>query len=480
MAPPVEDSPAMPRKFSDIPFAELGAVHPDGNAVGPAERFYKCSGEKYDELMAMGIGLNSEDSREIGNIDIEPYKSMKLKKKVTPTQKNMVDEIKRRAYCDGITEPKCVYWERKKCLAWLKAYPVTNPNDCSFIIAEEKKLFNLINKATQEKLDEKKEKASSWTTVEPYLRLIECMMDDSIRDKFLDMQRIGDRDELDARNSDNRPETIFEACSRLFNDPEKEVYSQCLPDLHYSFAEVLDCCFEKMPGLVTPDEVKRRWGDCRAKLIKIIAKWELSGNGFGQRHEGEDEFGHMGEDEMECGDNRANFLDSQTKEHILYLWHVSDEQQILKNVMCVIAESSAASSEICSSVAGTDQATSARKRRTDERALGFFRAKMSLAMHTMSRAAIFKELRETQEKLFEAQLRVMEVSNAEISEMWMGRVRYLEAQVAAVKECLDSLALEEEEQKPAKKKKRKVVISPLTQQTSLESDSDEEEDNEED
>ncbi|CAB9524495.1 hypothetical protein SEMRO_1544_G281250.1 [Seminavis robusta] len=264
------------------------------------------------------------------------------------------------------------------------------------------------------------------------------MLSDEIRPLFLEMQRIGDRDELDARNSADRPETVFEACTRLFNDPEKEVFSQCLPDLHFTFAEVLDCSLEKMPGLVTPDEVKRRWGDCRAKLIKMIAKWELSGNGFGQRSVGDDAFGHMGEDNMECGDNRANFLDSQTKEHILYLWHVSDEQQVLKNVMCVIAESSAASSEVCSSVAGTDQATAARKRRVDERALGFFRAKMSLAMHTMSRAAIFKELRETQEKLFEAQLRVMEVTSIELSQLWMGRVSYLEAQVEAVKECLNS------------------------------------------
>ncbi|CAB9527321.1 expressed unknown protein [Seminavis robusta] len=436
MAPPKEDSPPMPRAFSEIPFAELGAVHPDATEVGPAERFYKCSGEKYTELMAMGIGLKTHDLREIGNVEEEPYCSMKLRKKVTPTQKHMVEEIKR----------------------------------------QELKLFDLISAANLEKQDEnKKEKASAWTTTEPYLRLFECMLSDEIRPLFLEMQRIGDRDELDARNSADRPETVFEACARLFNDPEKEVFSQCLPDLHFAFAEVLDCSLEKMPGLVTPDEVKRPWGDCRAKLIKMIAKWELSGNGFGQRSVGDDAFGHMGEDNMECGDNRANFLDSQTKEHILYLWHVSDEQQVLKNVMCVIAESSAASSEVCSSVAGTDQATAARKRRVDERALGFFRAKMSLAMHTMSRAAIFKELRETQEKLFEAQLRVMEVTSVELSQLWGGRVSYLEAQVEAVKECLNSLAIEES-LNPPKKKKKKAVAANAAARAALDSDSDDSDD----
>ncbi|CAB9501696.1 hypothetical protein SEMRO_115_G056890.1 [Seminavis robusta] len=443
MAPPVEDSPAMPRAFSDIPFAELGAVHPSAEIVGPAERYYKCSGENNAELMSMGIGLKTSDLREIGNVELEPYRSMKLKKKVTPTQRHMVEEIKRRSYCD------------------------------------EKKLFDLINKVNLEKQGDKKDKAAAWISVEPYIRLIECMLSDEIRPLFLEMQRVGDRDELDARNSANRPErTVFEACARLFNDAHKDVFSQCLPDLHTTFADVLDCCFENMPGPVTADEVKRRWGDCRAKLIKIIAKWELSGNGFGQRHEGDDLFGHCGEEEMECGDNRANFLDTQTKEHVLYLWHVSDEQEVLKNVMCVIAESAAASSEACSSVAGTDQASAARKRRTDERALGFFRAKMSLAMHTMSRAAIFKELRETQEKLFEAQLRVMEVTSIELSNLWMGRVSYLEAQVEAVKECLNSLAIEESLNPP--KKKKKAVVASAAARAALDSDDSEDDDDDDD
>ncbi|CAB9518311.1 hypothetical protein SEMRO_922_G220650.1 [Seminavis robusta] len=471
-----DDTPAE-RSFVDIPYAELGAVHPDANVVGPTERYYKCSGEKAAELMAMGIGLKTGDLREVGNVEEEPYCSMKLKKKVTPTQKHMVEEIRRRCILEGVPECKCKSWEKKKCIVWLQKHPITNTTDIAFVIKEEKRFFDLVTKALLEKTDEKKEKGTTppWNYSEPYLRLIECMLDDSIRQLFLDMHRMGERDELDARNSENRPETVYEACARLFNDPDHEVMSRCLPDLHFTFSEVIDCSFENMPGKVTPDEVKRRWGDSRAKLIKIIAKWELSGNGFGQRGVSDDNFGHLGDDMLECGDNRANFLDSQTKEHILYLWHVADEAQILKNVMSVISESCAATSETCSSVSGSENAV-ARRRRTDERALGFFRAKMGLAMHTMSRAAIFKELRESQEKLFEAQLRVMEVTSEELSELWMGRVRYLEANVKAVTECLDSLAFEDSLEPPSKKqKKKRGAPGPLVLGGDSDSDSDEEE-----
>ncbi|CAB9520310.1 unknown protein [Seminavis robusta] len=398
-----EDNANGRRSYVDIPYAELGAVHPDGVIVGPTERYYKCSGQFTADLMTMGIGLKTSDFHEIGNVEEEPYRSMKLKKKVTATQKHMVEEIKRRCIVDGhLEQPKCGHWDKKKCLVWLQRNPLTNASDRAFVIAAEKKLYDLVTRVNKENLKEKNKGTAPLITAEPYIRLIECMLNDSIRPLFMEMHRMGERD-------DEAP-----------------------------------------------------LGDSRAKLIKIIAKWELSGNGFGQRGQDEDAFGHLGEDELQCGDNRANFMDSQTKEHILYLWHVADEQEILKNVLSVISDSCAASSEACSSVAGS-VVTTARKRRVDERALGFFRAKMGLAMHTMSRAAIFKELRETQDKLFESQVKVMETTSSNISDLYMGRIRMLEAQVKAVQECLDSLDGEEAVKKQRRErranKKRKTTAS---------------------
>jgi hypothetical protein len=100
-----------------------------------------------------------------------------------------------------------------------------------------------------------------------------------------------------------------------------------------------------MPGPIDPEEGKRRFAGSRAKLIKIISKWELSGNGFGQRTLEDEDYGHMGQQELEAGDNRANFLDSMTKEHILYFWHLPDKNELLKNVLNVIADTSSADSD---------------------------------------------------------------------------------------------------------------------------------------
>jgi hypothetical protein len=52
----------------------------------------------------------------------------------------------------------------------------------------------------------------------------------------------------------------------------------------------------------------------------------------------------MEEENFEAGDNRGNFLDSQNKEHILYFWHLADQNELLKNVLNVIAESLSAES----------------------------------------------------------------------------------------------------------------------------------------
>ncbi|CAB9521922.1 hypothetical protein SEMRO_1249_G256020.1 [Seminavis robusta] len=185
------------RSYVDIPYAELGAVHPDGVIVGPTERYYKCSGQFTADLMTMGIGLKTSDLREIGNVEQEPYRSMKLKKKVTPTQKHMVEEIKRRCIVDGHLEhPKCGHWDKKKCLVWLQRNPLTNASDRAFVIAAEKKLFDLVTRVSQENSKEKTKATAPWVTAEPYIRLIECMLNDSIRPLFMEMHRMGERDDL--------------------------------------------------------------------------------------------------------------------------------------------------------------------------------------------------------------------------------------------------------------------------------------------
>ena len=65
---------------------------------------FENSDEQLVVLMSMAIGLKSHDGRELGNTDLEPYKSMKFRKKVNPTVKHLKQEIKRRSMAKGADE----------------------------------------------------------------------------------------------------------------------------------------------------------------------------------------------------------------------------------------------------------------------------------------------------------------------------------------------------------------------------------------
>jgi hypothetical protein len=112
---PRSNAPSTPtRRLSNIPQAELDSVVPDSPSVGICERYYKCNGEKLCELMAMCLGLESSDDipRLLGDTAVEPYASMKFRKKVNPTQKHMSEEVKRRVHVfpdDGEPAPQCTY-----------------------------------------------------------------------------------------------------------------------------------------------------------------------------------------------------------------------------------------------------------------------------------------------------------------------------------------------------------------------------------
>jgi hypothetical protein len=250
-----------------------------------------------------------------------------------------------------------------------------------------------------------------------------------------------DRQVLDARNSSARPETFFEAVARVFNDECNLFISEMLPDLHYSFARSITLDFDDMPGEVTPEEVKKRFADARAKLIKLISKWELSGNGFGQRALDDDEFGHMGEDEMEAGDNRGNFLDSMTKEHILYFWHLADSNELLKNILNVIADTSSANSENfqTTSDASYTVVSNARKRKSEARAANEFRVVMGDALATMSVAAMINELRSAEAQAMRYQELCITTDNERLQELYTKYSDSEEKRVLEIQEALDVL-----------------------------------------
>jgi hypothetical protein len=134
------------RRLSTVAQAELDRILPAAADVGICERYYKCNGEQICELMAMCVGLKSADERTLGDALVEPYASMKFRKKVNPTQKHLSEEVKRRALnsMDPSMSPQCTYWTKEKLQVWLTDNPVSEMVDMNFLIAEEKKLCETV------------------------------------------------------------------------------------------------------------------------------------------------------------------------------------------------------------------------------------------------------------------------------------------------------------------------------------------------
>ena len=78
------------------------------------------------------------------------------------------------------------------------------------------------------------------------------------------------RAQLDARNNEDRPATVWEIVAQNFNDERFVVYTESHPDLHSTFADVMELKFKDMPGgAITPEDAKKKFGDARAKLIQV-------------------------------------------------------------------------------------------------------------------------------------------------------------------------------------------------------------------
>ena len=85
---------------------------------------------------------------------------------------------------------------------------------------------------------------------------------------------------------------------------------------------------------------------------QIVANWEQSGNGFGQRDKSEDTtWGQCSEAHMrlEPGDNWSSYIlvTMGHRVHHLYLWHLADTMGILCRVLNVLSPEVAAGNENC-------------------------------------------------------------------------------------------------------------------------------------
>jgi hypothetical protein len=336
-------------------------------------------------LMGMCYGL-SNDGRKLGDLSLEPYASSNKKKMFTPSVKQLCLEIVRQAAARLIKAPRSSHYTKERCYKWLMLYPLAHPNDVAFLVREELRFKAEVEEATNEV---RVKKSANWVDNDPFLRLYHCLINDKVKAAFLTRDNVLNREELDARNSDQRPKTYEQEAAELFNNTAFAPTSLHLPSLHSDFDQAKLLRLEDMPGAITPEEVKSRMADSRAKLMVVISNWELSSNGFGQRTKEDDGFGCLEEEHL-LDDNRGAFLKG-FRSHILYLWHLSNEEDILQSVKSVLDPGCAANTD---SVPDVDSKRKKRKSSgEDERN---FREQVSSSFDTISFSTLCNQITQTQ------------------------------------------------------------------------------------
>jgi hypothetical protein len=137
-------------------------------------------------------------------------------------------------------------------------------------------------------------------------------------------------------------------------------------ECHFDFQSATDCSYELVKSLTpaTPENVKDIFVSMRFHLLRIIARWEQSGQGEGGRDNDADT---EEEDAKEASstistDNdfhdrmigslsgrpacalqsRAAFLNGQPL-HLLYFWEIADRHQLLQSSLQQLRSSTGAS-----------------------------------------------------------------------------------------------------------------------------------------
>jgi hypothetical protein len=126
---------------------------------------------------------------------------------------------------------------KDELIGYLKANPVHEELDVTFLRREANRTYQRIVQHNQAQLDLEREALASknWIGAN-YLRLYHSAIDDRSRPFMVAKDDCMDRLELDGRNSEERPPTWYEKIAELYNDPANVYVMSAIPDLDEYFA----------------------------------------------------------------------------------------------------------------------------------------------------------------------------------------------------------------------------------------------------
>jgi hypothetical protein len=308
----------------------------------PSEKFHIEVGHKLPPLVCMSIGLECEI-----NYNESPWNTVG-KQNSKPKVQEYRDEVDRRTKIFPMTyiqlgdRPRSTSnWSKDRCVEWLRKYPLTGP--CvTFVKTQTEHLKNVYNQHIQEG-------GQQWRAPVPQLRMFHCIIHDSIKPKFLRRNDAPTRRQLDSRNSDLRPLTVWEEIANMWNDKDFNPVAETI-DSHPDFYEAIDISYDAVAAFVpaTATKVEDLMTKFRSILVRVIRNWEASGQGEGgvPREIGGEHTTILDSDDAGFGrlqgraphalSNRRNFLDGAPS-LILYMWELFDKHQLLSTT-CQILE----------------------------------------------------------------------------------------------------------------------------------------------
>ncbi|KAL3793247.1 hypothetical protein HJC23_000789 [Cyclotella cryptica] len=248
----------------------------------------------------------------------------------------------------------------------LTKYSITCTDDIAFIEQEFLRLEILLEKEASEEGGGRKK----YTQMEDRLRVIIILAtNDIVRAKYLSHTDGMDRTTLDYQNSDQREQSWAELLCDIFNDDETEIVTKALPNLHDKFKDPIVCARKCDP--LTPDRCKDIMSSMKKKVVDIIRKYNMSGNGsdMAKFYEDDEDIGGA-EDTRETygrfnrdlaikrahakgredlvlmdGDDRKEFLHGNTPD-LLYWWMLMDENDLIYIFVGMLNSNNSASSDV--------------------------------------------------------------------------------------------------------------------------------------
>lgn len=335
------------------------------NNVSEAERVLVEHNNRWSMLYVLCIGLETttDDAQTKPLLDFNDdcFKNLKKRKDIKPTLEHLREEITRRSFFDDTPKkPKPKGWNFSKCLQWLMEHPITSDEDVAFLEKKAKEVIRIATAAAdcQDDVDSGK----NWVGHLPYLRLIHCLLEDDIRDKWIHRNNPKTIQEIDARNSEVRAENAYEMIASRWNSNTFNPQTM-ISNSHYDFQQEQDIGFKACSDFSRANAIKVKDKLARMKndLTVIIQKWERSGQGDGGFEEEKDdedddpEINQVGDDPQEkfdwgrskgrrgAFDCRESFL-GHYPSYLLYFWDVLDQTDLFNTTMNRLSDETGASS----------------------------------------------------------------------------------------------------------------------------------------